>query len=227
MDSADKRRHARAAIRGVARLATGATESSELLAVRDLSPGGLGLTGAGHAELGARVELELRLFGESLTVAGRVAWIAEGTHPGLGVALARTPAMADLLGDIEERMAARQPRGCALLVEADPSRAALLAEYLWSHGYDVEEVAAPLSAIDRLALGDVELVAIGPHLSTCSGGEFAAFVAESFPRVHRLVVACTGRGTGAHTVAAAFEPERPITAIHAVVCDDERPRRRW
>jgi hypothetical protein len=216
MQREDKRRHVRAAIRGLARMTGG---SGALLAVRDVSSSGVCLTGGDGARIGAPIDLEMRLFGEALNASGHVAWVGEGPHPAMGVAL-DSRATADILNELEQRLAGRRPRGCALLVEGDSCRAALLGEYLWSHGYDVEEVPVPLSAIDRLACGDIELVAIGPHLSTCSGGEFAAFVAESFPRVHRLVVADIAQGTGALTVAAAYEPDRPVTAIHAVVCED-------
>jgi CheY-like chemotaxis protein len=149
-----------------------------------------------------------------------VAWTEAGEHPAMGVLLEQTAELEALLGELETRLSGRRLRGRALLIEAEPSRAALLAEYLWSHGYDIEEVPAPLHAIQRLTQGDVALVAIGPRLSTCSGGEFASFVAEHYPRVHRLVVAHVAHGTGAHTVAAAFEIEEPAVAMSAVVCDD-------
>lgn len=225
MDPVDqRRRHPRATLRGVARLAS-EDAATDLLAVRDLSAGGLRVAGSTSLAVGARVEIELRLFGEAIEARGRIAWSGGPGHDALGVALDRGGAVDLLCDELEARLARRRSRGRALLVGADAERAALLGEYLWSHGYEVEEVAAPLSAIDRLAVGDVSMVAIGPHLSTCSGGEFAAFVAENYPRVHRLVVSHGARGTGAHTVATAFEAERPVSG-HAVVCDDGRCRPR-
>jgi CheY-like chemotaxis protein len=182
----DKRRHPRAAIRGVARIAG---DRRGLLAVRDLSTNGLRLTGRCDLPIGAEVRLHVRLFGEPFDADGRVAWIAEGTHPGFGVELADDPEVRERCDEADRRIAGRPRRGAALLVEADRVRAALLAEYLWSHGYEVEEVPAPLSAIQRLAAGSIDLVAIGPALSTCSGAELATFVAENFPHVHRMVVA--------------------------------------
>jgi CheY-like chemotaxis protein len=227
MERDDKRRHARAAIWGVARLTGPACAYPEILAVRDLSPGGLGLTGGHPLAIGAGVDLDVRLFGQALTLSGQVAWSARGpAGPTMGIKLGESAALVDALGELEERLAMRSRRGRALLIESNPARAALLGEYLWSHGYEVEECATPLSAIGRLARGDIDMVAIGPHLSTCSGGEFAAFVAESFPRVHRLVVAHTAEGTGPLTVAAAFESERAVTASHAIVCSDDEPRPR-
>jgi CheY-like chemotaxis protein len=218
----DKRRHSRAAIWGVARVTGPDRERAEILAVRDLCPGGLGLIGGRPLPRGAAVDFDVRLFGESLSLGGRVAWVSPGAGPAaMGIALDRSAALVEAIGEIEERLAARVRRGRALLVESDPTRIALLAEYLWSHGYEVEECATPLSGIARLARGDIDLVAIGPHLSTCSGGEFATFVAESFPRVHRLVVAQTAHGTGPLTVAQAYESERTPTASHAIVCDDD------
>jgi hypothetical protein len=216
MHSDNKRRHARASIRGVARL-DGAVD---LVSVRDLSAGGLGLVGGATRSIGAPIELEMRILGEAVVARGRVAWATEGPHPQMGVLFDGSAELAALVDALEQRLSGRRARGSALLVEAEPSRAALLAEYLWSHGYDVEEVPAPLHAIERLARGDVRMVAIGPRLSTCSGDEFARFVAENFPRVHRLVVAHIAHGTGTHTVAAAFEVESVGSSIRAVVCDE-------
>jgi CheY-like chemotaxis protein len=222
MDRDDKRRHSRAAIWGVARVTGPERERAEILAVRDLCRGGMGLFGGVPLTRGAPVDLDVRLFGESLRVGGRVAWVATGGGPAaMGIELDRDAVLMGAIRELEERLAARVRRGRALLVESDPTRIALLAEYLWSHGYEVEECATPLSGIARLARGDIDLVAIGPHLSTCSGGEFATFVAESFPRIHRLVVAQTAHGTGPLTVAAAYEAEPTPTASHAIVCDED------
>lgn len=222
MERDDKRRHARAAIWGVARVKGPACARPAILAVRDLSQGGLCLSGGRELRAGEEVALDVRVFGEAMTLTGQVAWSGRGgAGRTAGVALARCPALRDAVDGLAGRLAARVRRGRALLLEAEGSRAALIGEYLWSHGYEVEECTTPLSAIGRLSRGDIDLVSIGPHLSTCSGGEFGMFVAESYPRVHRLVVAHTAEGTGPMTVATAFEAER-AGGFHAIVSDDDQ-----
>jgi hypothetical protein len=168
------------------------------------------MSGGSSLSVGADLELEVRLFGDALPVSGRVAWRRLGPTT-IGVECAPSAQLTTLIDELGERLAARRRRGCALLVEADRARAALLAEYLWSHGYDVDEAATPLQAIERLETGDVQLVAIGAHLSTCSGLEFSTFVAECFPRVHRLLV------DGEPTEVAAAATRGGVQPLRAVI----------
>src|SRR5690349_12282638 len=91
MERDDKRRHARAAIWGVARVTGPAFEHPEILAIRDLSHGGLGLSGGHPLAVGAGLDLDVRLFGEPMTLSGQVAWTAHGGgRSTMGVSLGRS-----------------------------------------------------------------------------------------------------------------------------------------
>jgi hypothetical protein len=216
----ERRERMRATVRGAASVVC--SDGATICQVRDLSATGVRLVGTPAVDVRRPLRFEMRVMGVARVAVGQVAWQQINRHGenSLGVDLShgRRRLRADL-AELVVRAQNRAGRGLALLVDHDQASAALLAEYLWNHGYEVIDETTPLGAIERLESGQIDLVAIGSDLTTCTGGEFAGFVAENFPRVHRLLVAQSARGTGAHGVMAGdlFADLPRSRATHAVV----------
>jgi DNA-binding NtrC family response regulator len=92
----------------------------------------------------------------------------------------------------------------ALVADSSAAESGALARALCEIGYRVICAATPLEMIHHLEhrAGDIGLIVLGSSLGRCQGDELASFLAETHPRLRRVLVA--KRAAGARATARAI-----------------------
>jgi hypothetical protein len=194
--AAERRRSYRAFLEeGCARCST--DSSVGLYAVRDLSIGGARLEGEA-LPVGTRLRLMLLLPGQAPVVAeGTVLRLDAATGVGVQLAVAFGGLGPDGEDTIEEAIVAQmvRERGPVVVVaDSADGEARALARGLRAMGCCVIHVATPLELICQLQRGErrIDTVLLGPHLGSSHGLEVAAFLADAYPHLRRVLVARGG-----------------------------------
>lgn len=111
-------------------------------------------------------------------------------------------------------------RSAALVVDAQYPRTSILSHSLSALGFDAVEASTPLAAIEAIERDEpsIDVVFIAPAVSGCEGAELASFVADTYPRVRRVLMASKEELRGAlHGVERLLLKPWSLASIKAVL----------
>lgn len=188
----DRRQHVRIAPKGAVILTSG--EHIQRGRIANLGQGGLlvAMTVADLDEpLGRAVEVEIRLDGQGaewMRASGRIVRVAP---EGIAIRFEHVPApLARMIDEMSAASRAHLRVLSAVLVDADPSRRAVMAEGFRAAGCRVVEASTPLEAIVRLGESSFEpdLIVIADSAPTTVADELRCFIERDHPRAKLVTI---------------------------------------
>ncbi len=168
--------------------------------VKDLSMGGILLSGGPRLDPGTHLQVVLRLPGRSPAVfGGKVSRVVRDTRRGAEIAVAFDQLSADQEDTIEDTIVfelTRETRKVVLVIDPEGAKGdQMLLRNLRASGRRVVQAATPLDAIARLEDPRVPIGAVfmGASVGKVRGIEFASFLADTYPKIRRVLLATRGR----------------------------------
>lgn len=185
-DMAERRKHARIALKGTAILLAG--EHAVRARLVNISEGGFlasTLVTAPSRLLGRSVDIELRLddpLSQWNRLEGKVVRIG---NESIAINLSATPALVRLVGGMAAASRTRERVISAILIDEDATRRKLLAEAFRIVGCSLIEAATSLEAIVRLGESSFEpdVIAVADSIPAATANEMREFVGRNHPHV--------------------------------------------
>jgi len=185
-DVADRRKHARIALKGTAILLAGEYAVRSRLA--NLSTGGFlarTLVTPPLRLLGRSVDIELRLddpLAQWNRLAGKILRIGNDS---LAICLESTPALVRLVDEMTDASRTRERVISVILIDEDERRRKVLGEAFRTVGCSLIEAATSLEAIVRLGESSFEpdVIAVADSIPAVTANEMREFVGRNHPRV--------------------------------------------
>src|SRR3569623_2923768 len=185
-DVADRRKHARIALKGTAILLAGEYAVRSRLA--NMSNGGFlarTLVTPPLRLLGRSVDIELRLddpLAQWNRLAGKILRIGNDS---LAICLESTPALVRLVDEMTDASRTRERVISVILIDEDERRRKVLGEAFRTVGCSLIEAATSLEAIVRLGESSFEpdVIAVADSIPAVTANEMREFVGRNHPRV--------------------------------------------